>query len=78
MISRRTWSLFAATAIAFLAAVIYWHWQPVPPDMGGWISLEEIVGPKPYEEWFAVGVLCAIVSGISVFADFITGRRKRA
>jgi hypothetical protein len=80
MISRRTWSLFAATVIAFLAALIYWNWRPAPPDLSNlavW-DLDDFVGPKPYQEWFAVGVLCAIISSISVLADFIMRRRKRA
>jgi hypothetical protein len=79
MITRRTWALLAATAIAIVISLLYWRQRPLAstgaPGKVGW-DLGEF-GPSYHDEWMMVGQICAAASGVSLLADFLVNRLMR-
>jgi hypothetical protein len=79
MITRRTWALLAATAIAFVVSLLYWVQRPVAhqgaPGEIGW-DLRQF-GPSYFEEWIIVGEICAAASSVSLVADLVVNHLKR-
>jgi len=76
MISRRTWVLFAATAIAFAISLLYWEQRPKPSETGAAFWDISQFGAMPDEEWAGVGELCAAALSISLLVDFVAKRRR--
>jgi hypothetical protein len=83
-VTRRSWILFAATAIAFAVSLLYWL-QDRPSrvhaesgQLAAQWGLSEEFGPPPDAEWAAVGEFCTAALGLSLLVDFIAARRKRS
>jgi len=74
MISRRTWVLLVAVAFLFINAYLSWPPKPVPGQIGFDYSQ---LPPRPHEQWLMIGVLGAIVLGVSFFVDLIRKRQSR-
>ena len=74
MISRRTWVLLAAVAFLFFNAYLSWPPKPEPGQIG-WDYSQ--LPPRPHEQWFMIGVLIAIVLGVSFLVDLIRNRQSR-
>lgn len=79
MITRRTWTSLAATVIAFALCLGYRNdrpaaYQPMVDVAVAWHLSED--EPNPYEEWLAIGEICAGLAGISLLLDFIIKRHR--
>jgi hypothetical protein len=75
MMTRRTWVLLGATAIAFVVSLVYWEQRPMPSQTAIW-NMNEL-GAAPDVEWATVGSSCAVALGVSLLIDFIGKGRKR-
>ena len=78
MISRRTWVLLAAVAFVFVNSYLSWppKLSPGAPGEVGWDYSQ--LPPRPHEQWFMIGMLCAVALGVSFLVDLIRKRRRRA